>query len=286
MINNFEKNALYVVATPIGNLGDITLRALDILKKADIIFAEDTRTTTSLLNKLGIKKHQTLIASHDHNEERNIQKVINFIKDDKLVALVSDAGTPLISDPGYKIVSKLTQENIKVVPITGASAIITALCASGLPSDSFFFKGFLAHKSSKRQVQLKQLTNTKSTIILYESVHRIKYILREIGAIMPNNKIVVAKELTKKFENFFHGSAMDILDILDNDRSLVKGEFVVLIDNNNVNIDIKTSKFDSYKILKDLLEYMPIKKAITIIMKISNENKNTLYEKALEIKNN
>ncbi|WP_119345038.1 16S rRNA (cytidine(1402)-2'-O)-methyltransferase, partial [Facilibium subflavum] len=174
-----DNSILYVVSTPIGNLGDITLRAMDVLKEADVILAEDTRVTAKLLMSLNIRNEQQLVSCHDFNEESRVQQVKQFLDDGKKVALVSDAGTPLISDPGYKIVANLRNDNYKIVPVPGASAVTAALSAAGLPSDSFMFKGFLAAKKAKRQEQIKELKKLSTTVILYESVHRIEYLLED-----------------------------------------------------------------------------------------------------------
>lgn len=215
---------LYVVATPIGNLEDITLRAIETLKNVDFIICEDTRVTKFLLNHFGIDK--PLIVANAFNESKSIEKIINKIKSGENAALVSDAGTPSISDPGTRIVNAAIKNEIEIVGIPGANAAILALSISGLPTDAFVFEGFLPQKKG-RQKKLQQLSEEERTIVLYESTYRIKKLLEEINQYMPSRKIVVARELTKKFEETWRGSADEILNDIENKN--IKGEFVVLI---------------------------------------------------------
>ncbi|MBI5809164.1 MAG: 16S rRNA (cytidine(1402)-2'-O)-methyltransferase [Ignavibacteriales bacterium] len=215
---------LYVVATPIGNLEDITLRAIETLKNVDFIICEDTRVTKFLLNHFGIDK--PLIVANAFNESKSIEKIINKIKSGENAALVSDAGTPSISDPGTRIVNAAIKNEIEIVGIPGANAAILALSISGLPTDAFVFEGFLPQKKG-RQKKLQQLSEEERTIVLYESTYRIKKLLEEINQYMPSRKIVVARELTKKFEETWRGSADEILNDIEDKN--IKGEFVVLI---------------------------------------------------------
>lgn len=215
---------LYVVATPIGNLEDITFRAINTLKEVDFIICEDTRVTKFLLNHFGIDK--PLIVANAFNESKALQKIVAKIKAGESAALVSDAGTPSISDPGTRIVNEAIKNEIEIVGIPGANAAILALSISGLPTDSFVFEGFLPQKKG-RQKKLQELASEGRTIVLYESTYRIKKLLDEINHYMPGRKVVVARELTKKFEETWHGCASDILSSID-DKNL-KGEFVVLI---------------------------------------------------------
>lgn len=215
---------LYVVATPIGNLEDITLRAIETLKNVDFIICEDTRVTKFLLNHFGIDK--PLIVANAFNESKSIEKIIDKIKSGENAALVSDAGTPSISDPGTRIVNAAIKNEIEIVGIPGANAAILALSISGLPTDAFVFEGFLPQKKG-RQKKLQQLSEEERTIVLYESTYRIKKLLEEINQYMPSRKIVVARELTKKFEETWRGSADEILNDIENKN--IKGEFVVLI---------------------------------------------------------
>ncbi|MBN2366895.1 MAG: 16S rRNA (cytidine(1402)-2'-O)-methyltransferase [Calditrichaeota bacterium] len=213
-----------MVSTPIGNLDDITLRAIKVLKEVDFILAEDTRSAIRLLRHLDISKKVTSYFSY--NEEKRIPGILDQLRTGKKVALISEAGTPLISDPGHKLVVAAIQENIRVIPIPGPSAILAALVASGLPTNRFLFEGFLPRKKGRQKV-LQQLSTEKGTIILYESAVRIQKTIEDIVKILGNRYIVLARELTKKFEEFIRGFAQDILKELD--KRTLKGEIVILI---------------------------------------------------------
>ncbi len=215
---------LFVVATPIGNLEDITFRAVETLKSADFIICEDTRITKILLNHYQIQK--PLFVMNAHNESKAISKILERIELGESCALVSDAGTPCISDPGIRLVNKIISSKIEVVGIPGSNAAIMALSISGLPTDSFVFEGFIPQKKG-RQKKLQELAAEKRTIVLYESTYRIKKLLEELNKFMPEREIVVARELTKKFEETWRGNALEILSDLAN--KTVKGEFVVII---------------------------------------------------------
>lgn len=285
MKNNIKAGVLYVVATPIGNLQDITLRALDVLKNAQIIFAEDTRVTSKLFDQLGIKDSQKIISCHDFNEESRIESVKKFLDEQQIVALVSDAGTPLISDPGYKIVNELRKGGFEIVPIPGVSAVVSALSAAGLPSDSFLFKGFLSAKKTKRQQQIQEFEKLNTTVILYESVHRIEYLLEDLESIIPNKNVVVAKEITKQFERFVSGTSVEVRKYFLENRDAVRGEFVVLIDCNKVDInDSAQIDLSLDKLLVKLLKELPLKKAVSLAVDLTGHKKNEIYQKALELK--
>jgi 16S rRNA (cytidine1402-2'-O)-methyltransferase len=218
------ESGLYIVSTPIGNLRDITLRALDVLKEVDFIACEDTRTSSVLLNHYDIRKE--LISLNAVNERNRISMILSRINEGSSCALISDAGTPGISDPGIRLISNAINDGIKVIPVPGVTAAITGLTLSGLPSDSFIFEGFLPQKKG-RQKLLQQLAEEERTIILYESVHRIRKLLEELNTYMPGRLIVVCRELTKKFEETWRGYPSDLLKNLDDKTS--KGEFVVVI---------------------------------------------------------
>lgn len=224
MAEEIINGALYIVSTPIGNLEDITLRALRILKSVDIIAAEDTRKTKILLNHYGIEKE--LISYYQFNELKRIPEIINKLKSGKSVAVVSDAGTPGISDPAYRLVKKAVEEEIKIIPIPGASALLSALVVSGLPTDSFVFEGFLPHKKG-RKTKLEKLKSEERTIILYESPHRILKTLHEILETLGDRKITVAREITKKFEELMYGRVSDVIRQLE--TRTVQGEFVIVL---------------------------------------------------------
>jgi len=215
---------LYIVSTPIGNLGDITLRAIEILRSVNFIVCEDTRVTSVLLNHLNIKKE--LYSLNAASEKFKTQKVIDRIKSGESCALVTDAGTPGISDPGTRLVNQAVKENIEVVSIPGATALIAALSLSGFPTDSFVFEGFLPNKKG-RQKNLKQLADEERTIVLYESTYRIVKLIDELALLMPERSIVICREITKKFEEVIRGTARSIQTEL-NEHTL-KGEFVVVI---------------------------------------------------------
>ncbi len=218
---------LYLVATPIGNLDDITLRAINTLKEVDFIAAEDTRHSLKLLNHLNISK--PLISYHRHNENIKSDLLIDKLLDNKNIALITDAGTPIISDPGEEIVKIALEKNIKVVPIPGACALISALISSGLNASSFSFLGFLPLNKKNRKQKLEEIQNSKNTVILYEAPHKLISTLQDLNKILENRKIVLAKELTKIHESFISGTANELLQKIENP----KGEFVMVIEGNN-----------------------------------------------------
>lgn len=218
---------LYVVATPIGNLDDLTFRAVKILRDADIVACEDTRQTRKLLEDAGIAR--PLVSYHEHNERERAAELIEDLESGRSVALVSDAGTPLIADPGYRLVHEARARNIAVAPIPGASALAAALSASGLPTDAFVFGGFLAPKSGARRRQLERWKSAPATLVFYETPHRILESLRDIAAVLGGRAVVIARELTKMHEEFLRGTAMEVEAHLAA-RPAQKGEFVVMID--------------------------------------------------------
>ncbi|MEJ2398043.1 MAG: 16S rRNA (cytidine(1402)-2'-O)-methyltransferase [Gammaproteobacteria bacterium] len=218
------QNSLYIVSTPIGNLGDITIRALETLKEADFIACEDTRVTGFLLNQFQIKKE--LVSLNANNESKKADYILDRIEKGENCALVSDAGTPAISDPGIRLISAAVKRGISIITIPGPSAVTAALTLSGLPTDSFIFEGFIPQKKG-RQKKLKELSGEKRTIVVYESVYRIEKLINELNEFMPERLIVVCREITKKFEEVWRGYPRDILDTL-NERT-IKGEFVIVI---------------------------------------------------------
>jgi 16S rRNA (cytidine1402-2'-O)-methyltransferase len=217
---------LYIVATPIGNLEDMTLRALRVLRECDVIACEDTRQTRKLLDHVGISK--PMVSYHEHNETSRSAELIAKLEEGASIALVSDAGTPLISDPGYRLVTAAIDAGIPVVPIPGASAAIAALSASGLPPDSFHFCGFLPPRSSPRRKLLEELAGETSTLIFYEAPHRILDALEDIAVVMGARRVVVAREITKIHEEFLRGTAAEVRATLA-DRPVVRGEITILI---------------------------------------------------------
>ncbi|TBR44808.1 16S rRNA (cytidine(1402)-2'-O)-methyltransferase [Marinomonas agarivorans] len=275
------RGTLYIVATPIGNLEDFSNRAQDVLKKVSHIAAEDTRHTKKLLNHFGIENR--LFALHDHNERDKATYIETLLAKGDDVALVSDAGTPLISDPGYHVVSYLREKNFPVSPIPGPSAIIAALCASGLPTDKFFFQGFLPAKSNARKEVMESWKTQAGTVIFYESTHRIYDSVTDANLVFGDDaKLVLAREISKTFETFLQGSPSDILAKFDNDSNQMKGEFVVMLD-----LSVKENKdknlAEQTRILKVLLEELPVKQAAQIAAQITGGKKNALYQLALTL---
>lgn len=232
---------LYLVATPIGNLEDITLRALKVLKSVEILACEDTRNTQKLLNHYEITGKK-LISYHEHNEEKTSEKIISYLEEGKEVALVTDAGMPCISDPGYILVEKIKKVGLPITTLPGANAGLTALVASGIESYNYTFYGFLPRKSKDLKLKLEEILKMNTTSILYESPYRVKNLVEEISKISPTRKISVARELTKIFEQIETSSAEEILEMLGN-KIKEKGEFVVIISPNKdekseeVNVD-------------------------------------------------
>ncbi len=271
---------LYIVATPIGNLDDISLRALQTLKMVDLIAAEDTRHSRQLLARHGIDT--PLISCHEHNEAARSSEILARLEDDCDVALISDAGTPLISDPGYRLVSHLLDRGIRVSPIPGANSAIAALSAAGLPTDRFHFAGFLSAKAAERARQLQALKQYRCTLLLFESSHRIESLLAQMTEIYPQQRCVVAKELTKLHENFLRGTAGELSRRFSEDNQLRKGEFVVMIDNSAAPGDDSLDA-DDQNLLRVLLEELSVKMAVKIAVRLTGKKKNEIYQQALDI---
>lgn len=273
-----EKGILYIVATPIGNLEDITLRAIRILESADLIAAEDTRQTLKLLNHLQISKQ--LISYHRHNEEIKTEFLIKELKKGKDVALVSDAGTPGISDPGEEIIRKCIEENIKIVPVPGACAMINALIASGISTKEFEFLGFLPINKKLRKNKLEEIKNANKTVILYEVPHKLLHTLEDLKEIINDRKIVLARELTKIHEEFIRGDINLLLDKAEE----IKGEIVLIIEankNEKENDFAKLSIEEQYNLYKE--QGLDKKDIIKKIAKNKNVNKNEIYQKFIDI---
>ena len=272
---------LFIVATPIGNLDDITFRAVEVLKSVDIVFAEDTRHSKKLLQHLDISK--PIRAFHDHNEREKTKAIIGEIHSGKSIALISDAGTPLISDPGYFLVAQAKKECLRVVPIPGPSALITALSASGLASDRFTFLGFLPSKKTARVKLLKSLINRTETSIFYESPKRILATLTDMHRIFGDNReVCLAKELTKVFETIQTDSIPNLIKYLTTDQNNQKGEFVILISAND-KIDIAEAEAQLDSLLPILCAEMGASKAAKLAAKITGIDKNQCYKKAIDL---
>ena len=269
---------LFVIATPIGNREDISLRAINTLKTADTILAEDTRHSATLLTSLGIKK--PLISMHAHNEGDKAQSIITSLLEGRSYALISDAGTPLISDPGYPLVTLARANNIDVVPIPGACAFITALSAAGIPCDAMSFFGFLPAKATSRRAKLTTLKAFDHTLVFYESTHRILDCINDIATVFGEEcQLVLAKELTKTFERFISGSTIEVTQWLLSDHAHCKGEFVLMIPPR----EIKSALTNDTHVLTTLLKELPLKQAVKITSQITGEPKNELYKLALTL---
>lgn len=272
---------LYIVATPIGNLDDITLRALQILQRVDLIAAEDTRHSGHLLKHFTI--NTPLISLHEHNEAQRCTELFDALQQGKSIALISDAGTPLISDPGYTLVMRARSNDIKVVPIPGACALITALSAAGLAADHFVFEGFLPSKQGARLKHLQTLRDETRTLIFYEAPHRIVALLQDMIQVFGTTRYgVLARELTKLFETFQTGELATLLERLKSDPNQQKGEFVVLL--KGAEAKAQDTQLQTLTLLDTLLSELPISQAVSLAAKITGEKKNWLYETALERK--
>jgi 16S rRNA (cytidine1402-2'-O)-methyltransferase len=271
---------LYVVATPIGNLDDLSPRARQTLAEADLVAAEDTRHSGRLLSHIGAKPR--LIALHEHNEAELVGRLIVELENGKSVALISDAGTPLVSDPGYRLVAAAHEHGIKVSPIPGASALTAALSAAGLPTDRFCFEGFLPAKQKARRDALAALGREERTIVFYESVHRIADSLADMAMTFGEDRgAFVGRELTKLHEQCLHGTLGELVRAI-NDGSLVgKGEFVVAVAGSTVE---QESSLDTDRLLLALVDRLSAKDAAAIAAKATGGKKNALYKRVLELK--
>ncbi|MCA1767652.1 MAG: 16S rRNA (cytidine(1402)-2'-O)-methyltransferase [Idiomarina sp.] len=281
-----EQGILYIVPTPIGNLGDITERAIKTLAEVAAIAAEDTRHTRKLMQQYGIQNE--VFALHEHNETQRADAVIERLQKGDSLALVSDAGTPLINDPGYVLVHRCHQQGLKVIALPGACAVTVALSAAGLPTDRFAFEGFLPSKPQQRRAKLEQLQPETRTVVVYESPHRILHTLADMDATLgKERKVVLARELTKQFETYLSGSAAELLEVLTDDKNQQRGEMVLLIAPLQPEVETNAGPGEAAKrTLLLLLDELPLKKAAAVTAKIHDERKNVLYQWALENKNN
>jgi 16S rRNA (cytidine1402-2'-O)-methyltransferase len=274
--------ALYVVATPIGNLRDITLRALDVLRSADVIAAEDTRKTRVLLSHHEISAR--LVSLHAHNETRASEKVIALLGQGKNVALVTDAGTPAVSDPGAKLVARARQAGFPVVPVPGANAALCAFSASGLQSPRILLWGFLPRAGSERRHALAALTASASALVFYEAPHRIVAAVQDMAEILGvERRVVMARELTKIHESFFTGTLAEAVQWLELDADNRKGEFVVIVEESDS--APRTESDDSARVLATLMSELPLKQAASLAARITGVSKKKLYALGIELKN-
>jgi len=273
---------LYLVSTPIGNINDISIRAIDVLNAVDIILTEDTRVTSKLLKHHSVTTKESLQSFNQINEDKKAPDIISELKEGKDVALVSDAGTPLISDPGYKFIRYARENSIKVEPVPGCCALIAAITASGLPSDRFSFYGFLPRTTSKRIKELKKLSNKEETLIFYESVHRIQSSIEDMMNIFGSNRpAVLCKEITKIHESFIGETLSEITTFIENNQDKVKGEFTVVVQGSCTS---EESNDDLDKVLRMLMMDLSLKKTVEIASKLTKISKSKIYEQALKIK--
>jgi 16S rRNA (cytidine1402-2'-O)-methyltransferase len=266
--------ALYVVATPIGNLGDMSARAIEVLGQVDVIAAEDTRHSGKLLQHFNIRT--PMISLHEFNEERRVKLILGRLERGERIALISDAGTPLISDPGYRLVAEARKMRVEVVPIPGPCAAIAALSVAGLPSDRFVFEGFLPAKSAQRRMRLEELESEQRTLIFYEAPHRVVKLIDDTHKIFGGNRrVVIARELTKLFECIFSGTLSAAQAWLTTKPGKQRGEFVVLVHGaESTRSDISP---DALRVLALLSKELPPSRAVSLAAKITGVSRNLLY---------
>jgi 16S rRNA (cytidine1402-2'-O)-methyltransferase len=276
---SFPSGALYVVATPIGNLADISVRALKVLSIVDAVACEDTRNTGHMMSRYGLSR--PLLAAHQHNEREVAQKIIERLRNGERIALVSDAGTPAVSDPGARIVDEVRQAGLTVIPIAGASAAIAALSAGGLLTEQFYFVGFLPAKEKQREAVLEGFSTSAATLVFYESPHRIaetlEALLRTFG---PQRRVVIARELSKLFEQVHRCPLSEAMAWLNADGNHQRGEFVLLVEGSTAAPD---ELAEAKRLLSLLLEECPVSQAAALAAKITGMKKNALYALALEM---
>jgi 16S rRNA (cytidine1402-2'-O)-methyltransferase len=277
---NYPVSALYVLATPIGNACDISLRALHLLAIADAVACEDTRNTSQLLQRYGLSK--PLLAAHEHNEREAADKIVERLRAGQRVALVSDAGTPAVSDPGARVVDAVRAAGLRVVPLPGASAAVTALSASGLVDQRFHFVGFLPAKARQREVALQELASMRAALVFYEAPHRIVEAVQSMLQVFgPQRQVVLARELTKLFEDIHRCPLGEAPAWLEGDANRQRGEFVVLVEGAPA---VDDDQAEGERVLRILLEELPVKQAAALAAQITGQKKNALYERALAIR--
>lgn len=275
-----ESGALYVVATPIGNLEDISARALRILREVNCIAAEDTRHTGQLLRHFGIET--PLLSLHEHNERERLATLITRLREGQALALVSDAGTPLISDPGFALVRELRRQGLKVIPIPGASSLLAALSVAGLPTDRFAFEGFLPARSAARLERLRALAREERTLVFFEASHRIAETLADLAAVFGGERpAVIARELTKRFEEIQGATLSELTVWLAADPKRQKGEFVLVTQ--GAPAATETDTLETRRLLTALLAELPTSRAVAVAAKVTGLRKKPLYELALTL---
>jgi 16S rRNA (cytidine1402-2'-O)-methyltransferase len=278
---NHPASTLYVVATPIGNLADISLRALHVLSKVDVVACEDTRHTQQLLRAYGLDRPGSqLLAVHQHNEAEAAHNVLERLGQGQRVAYVSDAGTPAISDPGARLVAAVRQAGFRVMPLPGASSVTTALSAAGMTGDGgFVFAGFLSSKATERQLAVQQLAQESRAVVLLEAPHRIEALAQALALLGPR-RVTLGRELTKQFEQIETLPAQDLSAWLAEKPEHLRGEFVLVLHDAPVN----DATGEGLRVLQLLLPELPLKTAVKLAAEISGESKNTLYDQALALK--
>lgn len=278
-----QQGTLYVVSTPIGNLDDITIRGINQLKNVDAIACEDKRHSLSLLRHLGIEK--PLLSYHEHSSDRDINAILARLDLGESIALISDAGTPLVADPGYKLLQALLERSVHVAPIPGVTACMAALSVSGLATDRFNFVGFLPAKKEARRSQLEALKGSQPTQIFYESPHRIIDSLQDLSEVLGSQRrACIARELTKHFETILRGTLSELIEILNTDDNQKKGEFVVLVEGNSKAEQADQFVAQARDMLPVLLEEMSLKQASALAAKLTGAKKNAVYQLALSLK--
>jgi len=278
-----KQASLYIVATPIGNRADISQRAIEVLSEVDMIAAEDTRHSGQLLQYYNISR--PMLAYHDHNEEQQAERILQQLKEGNSIALISDAGTPLMSDPGYRLVRAAQQAAIPVVPIPGPCAAVAALSASGLATDQFYFVGFPPTKSIARKNFFQNLNRQTATMVFYESSHRIVASIRDMLEVFGQSRtVVMARELTKKFETIRQSSLSELLQWVESDSNQQKGEFVLLLEGDSMTEQSDELSLELDHMLKVLLDELPVKQASQLAARITGLKKNQVYKRALELR--
>ena len=272
---------LYVIATPIGNLGDLSPRAREALECVDLVLAEDTRYTGVLLRKLGIDK--PLRSLHEHNEETRVEAVLELLREGARIALVSDAGTPLVSDPGYRLLAAVRASGLHASPIPGPCAAIAALCVAGLPTDRFAFEGFLPARAGARRERLRALRAETRTVVVYEAARRIDALLRDmVETLGPDRRATLARELTKSFEEVRHGTLAELADGARRAGERLRGEIVIVVE--GAPEASAAVPLDPTRVLRALLEELPPARAATLAASLTGASRNHLYKCALELR--
>ena len=266
-----DKNGVYLIPTPIGNMDDITYRILETLKMVDVVFSEDTRVTNELLKHFDI--HKKLISSHQYNEQQNKDKIVSLLEEGKNVGIVTDRGTPIISDPGFILTKHVIDKGYKVVALPGPTAFVPALIASGINPQPFYFHGFLKTTSSKRKAELENLKNLQAALIFYEAPHRIEETLKDIKDVLGNRKISISREISKKFESIYRGNIDEIFEVIKGK----KGEMVIIVDGNHQNLN-----YDHLTIIEHVNLYIKEgkdkKEAMKLVAKDRNISKSEVYK--------